>query len=144
MAHQLTDAQIQVVCREVLAREPAPSGRSLRRALRARYGGVGRTDRVYAIWHQMSRGGQETLAVTDVERQRWLARIQAAEDRARLAEERELRHQDHWASEVHALRERLRLQQGTLSSGVPHETYHRVHRELQRLRTELARLKGEA
>ena len=141
MPLQLTDGQIQTVCREVLARESAPSGRSLRRALRARYGAVGRTDRVYEIWRQINRGDHAVTPVTDTERQRWLARISAAEERARLAEEREITHQDKWASEVHSLREQLRMHQGSFTSGVPHDVYRRVHQELLQARGELERLK---
>ena len=138
---KLTDNQIEMVCREVLAREAAPSGRLLRRALRERYGTVGRTDRVYALWRRLSVGEEGHSPVTDAERSRWKARIAAAEQRAQLAEERETRHQDRWASEVHALREKLRAHSGSLASGVSHEAYHRVHQELLRVRGELEALK---
>ena len=43
-----------MLCRDVLAREKTPSGRLLRRALRERYGAVGRTDRVYSIWRRLT------------------------------------------------------------------------------------------
>jgi hypothetical protein len=143
MPLKLTDRQIEMLCREVLAREAAPSGRTLRRALRERFGTVGRTDRVYGIWRRLSVGEPGSSKVTDAERNRWIARIAAAEQRAQLAEEREMKHQDHWASEVHALREQLRARSGTLASGVSHEAYHRVHQELLRVRGELEQLKLE-
>jgi hypothetical protein len=140
---KLTDSQIEMLCREVLARESTPSGRNLRRALRERYGTVGRTDRVYAIWKRLSAGDQGSGQVTDAERSLWTARLAAAEQRAQLAEEREIKHQDHWASEVHALREQLRARPGSLASGVSHEAYHRVHQELLQVRGELEQLKLE-
>lgn len=143
MTLKLSDRQIEILCLEVLAREEAPSGRLLRRALRERYGAVGRTDRVYAVWRQLSRGENAPSAVTDEERNRWAARIAAAEQRARLAEEREIKHQDRWASEVYELREQLRARPGTLASGVSHDAYRRVHQELLQVRGELEQLKFE-
>jgi hypothetical protein len=143
MTARLTDRQIEMLCREVLAREKTPSGRSLRRALRERYGAVGRTDRVYAIWRSLAGGESEQSAVTDAERHRWMARIAAAEERVRLAEEREIKHQDRWANELYELREQLRTRQGTLATGVSHDVYRRVHQELLQVRGELERLKQE-
>ena len=88
--------------------------------------------------------GENVLgAVTDAERHRWTVRITAAEERARLAEEREIKHQDRWAGELHALREQLRTRQGTLASGVSHDVYRRVHQELLQVRGELEQLKRE-
>ena len=143
MPVKLTDGQIEILCREVLARELAPSGRLLRRALRDRYGAVGRTDRVYAIWRRLNAGDHVADAVTDPERQRWMVRLAAAEERARLAEERETKHQDRWASELYTLREQLQARQNSLASGVPHDVYRRTHLELLQARSELERLKRE-
>jgi hypothetical protein len=143
MALKLTDGQIETVCREVLAREDSPTWRLLRRSLRDRYGAVGRTDRVYAVWRQLSRGENVPGTVTDEERNRWTARIAAAEQRAQLAEEREIKHQDRWASEVYELREQLRARPGTLASGVSHDAYRRVHQDLLQARVELEQLKAE-
>jgi hypothetical protein len=143
MPVKLTDGQIELLCREMLAQEALPSGRLLRRALRARYGAVGRTDRIYAIWRRLYGGDNPQGAVTDPERHRWTVRIAAAEERARLAEEREIKHQDRWASELYELREQLRARQGTLASGVSHDVYRRVHQELLQVRGELERLKQE-
>jgi hypothetical protein len=143
MAAKLTDGQIEMLCHEVLAREAAPSGRSLRRALRARFGVVGRTARIYAIWRRLTGPENVVEAVTDAERHGWAVRLAAAEERVRLAEEREIKHQDRWASEVHALREQLRVRQGTLASGVSHDVYRRTHLELMQVRGELERLKHE-
>ena len=142
---KLTNGQIEILCREVLARESAPSGRMMRRALRERFGASGRTDRVFAIWRRMSRGvgAGEGGGVTDEERQRWQARVAAAEERARLAEEREVKHQDHWAGEIYELREQLRARLGSVVSGVSHEAYRKVHQELLQAQGELERLKQE-
>jgi hypothetical protein len=81
--------------------------------------------------------------VTDAERHGWTVRLAAAEERVRLAEEREIKHQDRWASELYALREQLRTRQGSLASGVSHDVYRRVHQELLQVRGELDRLKRE-
>lgn len=143
MPAKLSNGQIEMLCREVLAREASPSGRSLRRALRERYGAVGRTDRIYAIWRRLTVGENALGAVTDAERHRWTVRIAAAEERVRLAEEREIKHQDRWASELYELREQLRTRQGTLASGVSHDVYRRTHQELLQVRGELERLKRE-
>jgi len=143
MPVKLTDGQIELLCREVLARETTPSGRLLRRALRERYGVVGRTTRIYAIWRRLTVGENSAGAVTDAERHGWTVRLAAAEERVRLAEEREIKHQDRWAGELHALREQLRTRQGSLASGVSHDVYRRVHQELLQVRGELDRLKRE-
>jgi hypothetical protein len=143
VALKLTDGQIELLCREVLARETAPSGRLLRRALRERYGAAGRTERVFAIWRRLSRGSPDEPAVTDEERQRWQVRLAAAEERARRAEERETAHQDRWATEIYALREQLRVRQGRVVSGVSHETYRRVHQELLQVQSELLQAQVE-
>lgn len=143
MPAKLTDGQIEMLCREVLARETAPSGRFLRRALRERFGAVGRTDRIYAIWRRLHAGENVPSAVTDAERHRWMIRIAAAEERARLAEEREIKHQDRWASELYELREQLRTRPGTLATGVSHDVYRRAHQELLQVRGELEQLKRE-
>lgn len=142
MPQKLTDAQMEIVCREVLTREAMPSGRLLRRALRERYGAAGRTERVFAIWRRISRGQPEEAPVTDAERRRWLARIAAAEERVRRAEERETMHQDKWAAEVYELREQLLARQGRVVSGVSHEAYRRVHQELLKAQAELTALKA--
>ncbi len=143
MASKLTDRQIEMLCREVLAHEQTPSGRSLRRALRERYGAVGRTDRVYAIWRALTGGKNGSGTVSEVERNRWTVRLAAAEERVRLAEEREIKHQDRWANELYDLREQLRTRQGSLATGVSHDVYRRVHQELLQVRGELDRLKQE-
>ena len=144
VVQKLTDGQIEILCREVLAREAAPSGRMLRRALRERFGASGRTDRVFAIWRRLSRpAGEGPAAVSDEERQRWAARVTAAEERTRLAEEREVKHQDHWAGEIYELREQLRARQGMVVSGVSHEAYRKVHQELLQAQSALQRLKEE-
>ena len=144
MAPKLTDGQIEILCREMLAREASPSGRGLRRLLRERYGASGRTDRVFAIWRRLSRVDDGAAPVNDEERRRWMARVAAAEGRAQLAEEREIKHQDHWASEIYTLREQLRARQGNVVSGVSHEAYRKVHQELLQAQGELERLKHEA
>ena len=143
MPQKLTDAQIETVCREVLATEPAPSGRSLRRALRARYGAVARTARVFATWNRLTRGVVDEVA--DPEREQWRARVRAAEERASLAEERERVHQDRWASEVYELRAALALSRGAgQAPSLVHQRYHEALVKIQELERELARFRGSA
>ena len=146
MPLKLTDGQIEILCRDLIARHHAPlSVRALRRALRERFGACGRTERVFAIWRRLTRPDTPSTHVTDDERQHWQARLTTAEQRARLAEERETAHQDRWASEVVELRTQLRERQGRVPiAGVSHEAYHRIHAELLRTQNELAQLRAPA
>src|ERR1035438_2078720 len=50
MNRKLTDRQITAVCRELLARDPATSGRAVRAELKNRFDSPGKTDRVFAVW----------------------------------------------------------------------------------------------
>jgi hypothetical protein len=125
MGARLTDPQIELVCREVLARESVSSVRMLRAALRARFGRVGRSERIASIWRRMSRPDVGSEWLGDDERMRLLARVGAAEERTRLAEEREQGHQDRWASEVYELREALRVAKAQRGDGsLVHQRYH--------------------
>ena len=53
MNRKLTDRQITAVCRELLARDPATSGRALRAELKKRFDSPGKTDRVFAVWRTL-------------------------------------------------------------------------------------------
>lgn len=121
MNRKLTDRQITAVCRELLARDPATSGRALRAELKRRFDSPGKTDRVFAVWRTVrdagkGRAGSGRLAeglkrqVSELEarlRESELAR-EAAEQRAVLSEAREVAHQDRWAHEIHTLRAEVR------------------------------------
>src|SRR5580698_38508 len=108
MARQLSDEEVRSTLATLLQTRRQVSGRALRRALRARYGAVGRTARVFQIWRDMTGGAARAMELPDYSREQLRAaeiRIGTAESRAALAEEREQAHQDKWAVEIHALRE---------------------------------------
>lgn len=122
MNRKLTDRQITAVCRELLARDPATSGRAVRAELKQRFNSTGKTDRVFALWRTVrgdagkGRASQGPLVdglrrrVSELEarlRESELAR-EAAEQRAVLSEAREVAHQDRWALEIHTLRGEVR------------------------------------
>ena len=122
MNRKLTDRQITAVCRELLARDPATSGRALRAELKKRFDSPGKTDRVFAVWRTVrgdagkGRASNGRLVeglkrqVSELEarlRESELAR-DAAEQRALLSAAREIAHQDRWAHEIHTLRGEVR------------------------------------
>jgi hypothetical protein len=142
MARQLSDDEVRSTLVTLLQTRTQVSGRSLRRALRARYGAVGRTARVFQIWREMTGGTAQAVELSEYSRDQLRAaeaRVRAAESRAALAEEREQAHQDKWAVEIHALRQQLAQHEATMArSGVPHETYHRLYAAYLELRRRLA------
>lgn len=148
MGRQLSDEEVRTTLATLLQARAQVSGRSLRRALRARYGAVGRTARVFQIWREM--GGTADRAapeLSDYSKEQLHAgelRARAAESRAILAEERERAHQDKWAVEIHALRQQLAQHEASMPrSGVPHETYHRLYAAYLEVRRRLARYEPE-
>jgi hypothetical protein len=148
MARQLTDDEVRSTLVTLLEARPQVSGRSLRRALRARYGAVGRTARVFQIWREMTgerpRGTVELTDYAGAQIRAAEARVHAAELRATRAEEREQAHQDKWAVEIHALREQLSQHESSMPrSGVPHETYHRLYAAYLEVRRRLMRYEPE-
>jgi hypothetical protein len=147
MARQLSDEEVRSTLATLLQTRRQVSGRALRRALRARYGAVGRTARVFQIWRDMTGGAARAMELPDYSREQLRAaeiRIRTAESRAALAEEREQAHQDKWAVEIHALREQLALHEASMPrSGVPHETYHRLYAAYLEVRRRLARYEPE-
>ncbi len=87
--------------------------------LRKRFGAVGKTERVFAIWREetQAKGGAAAAVSVDIaELQRRLAAAGAAaaenHKRAERADEREQAHQEQWAVEVDALRQRVKALQG--------------------------------
>lgn len=148
MGRQLSDDEVRSTLATLLQSRPQVSGRSLRRALRARYGAVGRTARVFQIWREMSgsayRGAAGLTEYSNDQLRAAEARVRAAESRALLAEEREQAHQDKWAVEIHALREQLAQHEASMPrSGVPHETYHRLYAAYLEVRRRLTRYEPE-
>jgi hypothetical protein len=148
MARQLTDDEVRSTLLTLLDGRSEVSGRSLRRALRTRYGAVGRTARVFQIWREMT--GERARSSADLpeyaakQLSAAEARARAAELRATLAEEREQAHQDKWAVEIHALRGQLAQHESSMArSGVPHETYHRLYAAYLEVRRRLMRYEPE-
>jgi len=147
MARQLSDDEVRSTLVALLQTRTRVSGRALRRALRARYGAVGRTARVFQIWREMTGGTAQRADLSDYAAEQLKAaqvRVRAADSRAVLAEEREQAHQDKWAVEIHALRQQLAQHESSMPrSGVPHETYHRLYAAYLELRRRLARYEPE-
>lgn len=116
MNRRLTDAQIRITCRALLAKDPSLTGRRLRRELKNRYDAVGKTHLVFDIWRDEKARALEAHAhaklpteVAELQRRLAIAESSAAENlkRAELAELREQAHQDHWALEVDRLRQEI-------------------------------------
>ncbi len=113
---RLSDDRIRSTCRDLLKRGGRVSGRALRRELRARFGSVGKTARVFEIWreeagtHALPISRQAGGAGGEIEDRLAAAEAAAAENlaRAERAEYREMAHQDRWGMEVDRLREQLR------------------------------------
>ena len=122
---RISETNLRAVCRELLARDSKVTHRALRAVLRERFGAIGKTARVVAVWREES----ERLARVRFERERPTGpllpsdvrelqqRLVQAEQlaaqmttRAELAELREQSHQDRWALEIDRLREQLRAQ----------------------------------
>src|ERR1700728_2056215 len=103
MNRRLSESRIRGTCRELLAKTGHVSGRSLCAELRARFGAVGKTERVFAIWREEMSAKAERDApkvtaipadVVELERRLKAAEAAAAESRKRaeLAEYREQAH----------------------------------------------------
>jgi hypothetical protein len=124
MNRRLTETQIRRVCVELLRRDPDVSGRKLRQELLHRFGAVGKTERVFAIWREEARRvrlAAETKSlpadIRELQERLKLAEAAAAQNlaRAELAEYRERAHQDHWAMEIDRVKREL---EEARSSGV--------------------------
>jgi hypothetical protein len=119
MNYRLSEARIRATCRELLADHSRISGRALCAELRRRFGAVGKTERVFAIWREETFARETRAAaagvpidVAELRRRLATAEAAAAENlaRAERAEYRERAHQDKWAMEVDGLRSQLRAQ----------------------------------
>lgn len=148
MNRRLTDHHIRTTCRELLATSGAAlTGRQLRRTLRQRYGAVGKTERVFAIWREMARATLEaSLSRSGNEeglRRQLNAATAAAEQasaRAELSEFRARADQDRWAGQIDELRQQLQGQPATQSQvRVLQEQVQRLSIELLGARAVIAR-----
>jgi hypothetical protein len=135
MNQQLAEHRIRSTCRELIAVGDRVTGRGLRRALRERFGAVGRTARVFQILREeVLRKLKPAVPAdaADLESRLRVAEAAAAENQARAerAEFREQSHQEHWAMQIDRLREQLRAQ----------PTYAT---EIRELRSQVLRLSAE-
>jgi hypothetical protein len=123
MNRRLSEPRIRATCRELITKKGKVSGRRLREELRTRFGAVGKTERVFAIWREESAvragAGMSPVAgvavaaeIAELKRRLAAAEGAAAENlaRAERAELRERAHQEHWAAEVDRLRQAARGQ----------------------------------
>ena len=148
MNQRLAEHRIRSTCRELLAGRGRVSGRALRRELRARFGAVGKTARVFQIWREESAPAASAPAPTassdvgQMQQRLHAAETAAADNQARAerAEFREQAHQDHWAKEIDRLREQLRAQPKYAAEiRALQEQVFRLSAELQAARSQLSR-----
>jgi hypothetical protein len=114
MNRRLSEPRIRAICRELLRSEGKVSGRRLCQELRRRFGAVGKTERVFAIWREEVAAKAVPVDVADLKQRLAAADAAAAENlaRAERAEYREQAHQDKWAMEVDRLRQEIRAMRG--------------------------------
>src|ERR1022692_5163762 len=110
MNRRLSDPRIRATCRELLGSAGRVSGRRLCQELRRRFGAVGKTERVFAIWREESAAKAVPVDVADLKRRLAAAEAAAAENLARAegAGDRGAAHQDKWAMEVDRLRQEVK------------------------------------
>ena len=116
MNRRLSEFQIRTTCRALIARDANLTGRQLRKELKNRFGAVGKTARVFALWREETESTRQAMAaaalpteVAELQRRLLIAEAAAAENlkRAELAELREQAHQEHWALKIDELRRKL-------------------------------------
>jgi hypothetical protein len=119
--HRLSEQRIRSTCRELLARQGVVSGRRLREELRRRFGAVGKTARVFAIWREEVAVAAMPADVAKLKSRLAEVEAQAAENlaRAERAEFREQAHQDKWAMEIDRLRQELKAARGEVTRVLP-------------------------
>lgn len=127
MNRRLSEPQIRATCRELVVRNPDLTGRQLRRELKHRFGAVGKTERVFAVWREESAARRRATAtaelptnIAELQRRLTAAEAAAAENlkRAELAEYRERAHQDHWAVQIDQLKQQLQSQSADPGHGL--------------------------
>jgi hypothetical protein len=143
---KLTDQQIVSTLEALSATGMPVSGRALRAALRAQFGAVGKTERVFALCRSR-RGSDEPASACELH-----ARLEEAEQgraaaevareqalqRVERSEAREMAHQDRWANEIYALRQTVQQLQGeSQRRRALEDQVLRLQRELQGLRNRL-------
>jgi allophanate hydrolase subunit 2 len=112
--HRLSEQRIRSTCRELIAKHGGVSGRRLREELRQRFGAVGKTERVFAIWRGEVAAPAVAADYAELKARLAAAQAEAAENlaRAQSAEFREQAHQVKWAMELDRLRMELQAARG--------------------------------
>ena len=106
---------MRATCRELTRKNGAVSGRRLCVELRRRFGAVGKTERVFAIWREEVAAAAVPSDLAELRARLAAAEAAAKENlaRAERAEYREEKHQEKWAMEDDKLRQEVgRLRQG--------------------------------
>jgi hypothetical protein len=118
---RLSEQRIRATCRELMRHMGTLSGRQLCLTLRERFGAVGKTERVFAIWREEVARAAVPVDVAELKARLAAAEAQAAENlaRAERAEFREQAHQDKWAMEVDKLRQELKAARGDVTRVLP-------------------------
>src|SRR5271154_4522129 len=95
---QLSEQRIRATCRELLRKNSAVSGRRLCAELSKRFGAVGKTERVFAIWREEVAAAAVPADLAELRVRLLAAETAAAENlaRAERAEYREQAHQEKW------------------------------------------------
>jgi hypothetical protein len=141
---RVSEPQIREVIEILRARNGRASGAAVRAELARRYGARGGVTRVYRLLAAAEGAALEAESTNLAKRIGELERALAeALRRAELAEHRERVHQDWAASQIDALRSRLRAIEGSpREQGVSHEDYLQLHRTLAATRLRLAELEA--
>jgi hypothetical protein len=149
MPRGLSDTQIELVTRRLLGEQNRVTVRDVMRALRQRFAGCGRTERVCRILKQLEaqRKPPSTLPAQPEELEALRALLRAAQERAALSEERERLHQDLWAARYAEKVAQLEQQPPpraapaalVTASGITHDQYLRVYQRAADLARRLAK-----
>ena len=143
MARGLSEEKIERVARELLLQSRWVTVRDVMVALRDKYGAGGRTERVCRILKRLEAVAEPVSTPPSMQELETLRqRVQLAEARAALSEERERQHQDLWAkryADKVAELERQQAQATHRVARVTHEQYLRVHQRAVELARRLAK-----
>jgi len=144
MARGLEKQAIEATCLRLLQTKRRVGVRDVTAELRRLYGAAARTERVAQILRSVADSVDQALDSTHLieELQRLHQRVREAEQRAALAEEREARHQDFWATrygdKLAALEARERLGEQQARSAVSAGQYLRIYQKAAELARRLS------
>ena len=149
---KLTDEQIEGVCRELLTSRRRVTWRDVRAVLLERFGATGRNARVCEILRKMA-ANAPLAPLSDPADLSLIERLELAERRAALSEERERTQQDYfakrYAERVDETERELQRKYGGLAREMESlrnrptaEQYLRIYQELAVLRRRLAELEA--